>query len=133
MKTSFKIILALAILGGSTAAFSQSTAKNEGNESSTKKTMNTYVIERQIPDAGKFTPEELRGISQTSCRVIKDLGPDIEWVQSYVTDDKIFCIYKATDEEILREHAEKGGFPINSINQMSTVISPATAQLSETE
>lgn len=91
------------------------------------KTMNTYVIEREIPNAGKMNAEDLQGISKTSCAVLKDLGPTIEWVHSYVTGNKIFCVYRAENEEILRTHAEKGGFPINSINKLSTVISPATA------
>ena len=89
--------------------------------------MNTYVIERQIPEAGKLNAAELQGISQKSCSVLTELGPQIEWLHSYVTDNKIFCIYKAENEAILRTHAEKGGFPINSINKLSTVISPATA------
>lgn len=91
------------------------------------KPMNTYVIEREIPNAGSLNAEELQGISQKSCSVLKELGPDIEWVQSYVTENKIFCIYRAENEEILRTHAMKGGFPINSINLLSAMISPATA------
>jgi hypothetical protein len=89
--------------------------------------MNTYVIEREIPEAGKLNAADLQGISQKSCSVLKELGPDIEWVQSYVTDNKIFCIYRAENEEILRIHAEKGGFPINAVHKLSTMISPATA------
>lgn len=91
------------------------------------KKMNTYVIEREIPDAGKLQAADLQGISKTSCSVLKDLGPGIEWVHSYVTDNKIFCVYRAENEAVLRTHAEKGGFPINRINKLSTVISPATA------
>jgi hypothetical protein len=98
-----------------------------------KPKMNTYVIERQIPDAGKLKAEDLQGISRTSCSVLKELGPAIEWVHSYVTDNKVFCIYKAENEEILRRHAEKGGFPINSINKPSAMISPATATASLTD
>lgn len=98
-----------------------------------EKTMNTYVIEREIPDAGKLGAADLQGISKTSCSVLKDLGTGIEWLHSYVTDNKIFCVYRAENEEILRTHAAKGGFPINSIHKLSTVISPetATASLSE--
>ena len=92
-----------------------------------KKNMNTYVIEREIPEAGKLSAADLQGISKTSCSVLTELGPDIEWVHSYVTDNKIFCVYRAENEEILRTHAAKGGFPINKINKLSTVISPATA------
>lgn len=89
--------------------------------------MNTYVIEREIPNAGQLTAAELQGISQKSCSVLKELGPQIEWIESYVTDNKIFCVYRAESEEILRTHAMKGGFPINKINLLSTKISPATA------
>ena len=96
-------------------------------QTSTKKEMHTYVIERNIPGAGEFSPEKLKTISQTSCAVLRDLGPGIQWLQSYVTGNKIFCIYKAENEELLREHAQKGGFPINAIYEVSSVISPATA------
>jgi hypothetical protein len=89
--------------------------------------MKTYVIEREIPNAGKFTADELKSISQTSCTVLKELGPDIQWVHSYVTGNKIYCIYKAKDKEMILEHAKKGGFPANNINEVSTVISPETA------
>ena len=97
--------------------------------SKTKKTteMKTYVIEREIPDAGKLTPEQLKGISQASCTVLKEMGPKIEWVHSYVTGNKIFCIYRAENEDLIREHAKKGGFPANSITQVASIISPATA------
>ena len=95
--------------------------------------MNTYVIEREIPDAGKLTAADLQGISKTSCSVLKDLGTGIEWLHSYVTDNKIYCVYRAENEEILRTHASKGGFPINSIQKLSTVISPETATASLAE
>jgi Protein of unknown function (DUF4242) len=90
--------------------------------------MKTYLIEREIPDAGKLTPEQLKGISQKSCSVLKEMGPQIQWIQSYVTGNKIYCIYKAENEELIREHAKKGGFPANAIIEISSVISPATAQ-----
>ena len=90
--------------------------------------MKTYVIEREIPGAGKLTPEQLKGISQTSCGVLKEMGPKIEWLHSYVTGDKIFCIYKAENEDLIREHAKKGGFPANKISEVGTVISPETAK-----
>ena len=113
---------------GSTVTFSQTaSAKTKQAKSMDTKTMNTYVIEREIPNAGQLGAEELQGIAQKSCSVLKELGPDIEWVESYVTSNKIFCIYRAQNEEILRTHAMKGGFPINSINLLSTKISPATA------
>jgi hypothetical protein len=135
MKTTITLTVLFMILAGSTTAFSQTaSATNPKKEKSmTTKKMNTYVIERQIPNIGKSSPAELQGISQKSCSVLKELGPEIEWVQSYVTDNKIFCIYRAENEEILRTHAMKGGFPINSINPLSTMISPATATASLAE
>jgi len=136
MKTTIKMIVVLMlVMIASTSVFSQtaSATKIKTEKSMTTKKMNTYVIEREIPNAGKLTAEELQGISQKSCSVLKELGPDIEWVQSYVTENKIFCIYRAENEEILRTHAMKGGFPINSINLLSTMISPktSTAKLEE--
>lgn len=125
MKALTTSIVMLLVLG-TMAAFAQ---QSESTKIKTSNTMNTYVIERQIPNAGALTPEDLKGISQMSCGVLKELGPDIQWIESYVTQDKVFCIYKATNEDILREHAEKGGFPINAINLLSTIISPATAEL----
>ena len=89
--------------------------------------MKTYLIEREIPDAGKLTPAQLKGISQTSCSVLKEMGPKIQWIHSYVTGNKIVCVYKAENEELIREHAKKGGFPANTITQVHTTISPATA------
>lgn len=89
--------------------------------------MKTYLIEREIPDAGKLTGEELKAISQKSCSVLKEIGPRIQWIQSYVTGNKITCIYKAENEELIREHAKKGGFPANAITEVASVISPATA------
>jgi hypothetical protein len=90
--------------------------------------MKTYVIEREIPGAGDMSAEELKAISQTSCAVLKDMGPQIEWLHSYVTDNKIYCIYKAESQDLIKEHAEKGGFPANSVSELSTMISPATAE-----
>jgi hypothetical protein len=87
-----------------------------------------YVIEREIPGAGKLTPAELNGISQQSCNVLQGMGPQIQWVQSYVTDDKIYCVYIAPDEASVREHAAKGGFPANAVSQVRTVIDPTTAE-----
>jgi len=116
----------LLILMLSTTVFCQN--KNDGaKKNQIKKTMNTYVIEREIPDAGNLQAADLQGISKTSCTVLKELGPDIQWLHSYVTDNKIFCVYKAESEEILREHAKKGGFPINAVHKLSTIISPETA------
>src|SRR5688572_25459215 len=97
--------------------------------SSTSKTANmkTYLIERVIPDAGKFTPAELKGISQTSCGVLRDMGPQIKWMQSYVVKDKIYCVYQAENEDLIREHGAKGGFPVTNIMEIGATISPATA------
>jgi hypothetical protein len=95
---------------------------------SNKKVLKTYVIERDIPGAGQFSPEKLKAISQTSCTVLKEMGPEIQWLHSYVTADKIFCVYKAENIELIKEHAKKGGFPANAIYEVSSVISPATAK-----
>ena len=90
--------------------------------------MPKYVIEREIPGAGQLSPEQLTGISQTSCGVLKTMGPQIQWVQSYVTGDKIYCVYIAPDEEMVREHARQGGFPANSVAAVTTIIDPTTAE-----
>ena len=86
------------------------------------------VIERDLPGAGKLTPADLKGISQKSCSVLKGLGPQIQWIHSYVTDDKIYCVYLAPDEAAVREHAKQGGFPANKVSRVSTVIEPVTAE-----
>ena len=129
MKNTMKINALLVVLMLiSAAVFSQSTnASKTKKEKTMTSRMNTYVIEREIPNAGQLNAEDLQGISQKSCSVLKELGPGIEWVHSYVTDTKIFCNYKAENEEILRTHAAKGGFPINSIHLLNTMISPETA------
>jgi hypothetical protein len=88
--------------------------------------MPKYVIERELPGAGKLSSDELRGLSQKSCGVLKGLGPEITWVTSYVTGDKIYCIYIAPNEEMVREHARRGGFPANRISQVSATIDPST-------
>jgi Protein of unknown function (DUF4242) len=90
--------------------------------------MPKFVIEREIPGAGNLTAEQLQGISQTSCGVLRELGPQIQWLHSYVTDDKIYCVYIAPDEATVRKHAEKGGFPANKVSQVRTVIDPTTAE-----
>ena len=90
--------------------------------------MPKYVIEREIPGAGKMSPEQLRGISEKSCGVLKNLGPQIQWLHSYVTDDKIYCVYIAPNAEIVREHAKQGGFPANKVSQVRSVIDPTTAE-----
>ncbi|WP_304342753.1 DUF4242 domain-containing protein [Chryseobacterium koreense] len=90
--------------------------------------MPKYVIEREIPGAGKLTAEQLKGISQTSCGVLSKMGPQIQWVHSYVTGDKIYCVYIAPNEEMIREHAKQGGFPANSVSAVVNVIDPTTAE-----
>ncbi len=90
--------------------------------------MPKYLIEREIPGAGALTPEQLQGISQKSCSVLSGMGPKIQWLESYVTDDKIYCIYIAPDEATVKAHAEQGGFPANRISQIKTIIDPTTAE-----
>jgi len=90
--------------------------------------MPKYVIEREIPGAGKLTPQELQSVSQKSCSVLNRLGPQIQWVHSYVTGDKIYCIYIAPNEEMVREHAKQGGFPANRISEIKTIIDPTTSE-----
>ncbi|MCQ8116298.1 DUF4242 domain-containing protein [Methylomonas rosea] len=88
--------------------------------------MPKYIIERDIPGAGQLTQAELQGISQKSCGVLRDMGPRIQWLQSYVTGDKVYCIYIADSEQAIREHAEQGGFPANRIEKITTIIDPTT-------
>ena len=90
--------------------------------------MPKYIIERDIPGAGKLTAEQLHGISQTSCGVLNKLGPSIQWVESYVTADKVYCVYIAANEALVREHAKQGGFPANKIAEVKSVIDPTTAE-----
>ncbi len=90
--------------------------------------MPKYVIEREISGAGKLSAQELQGVSQKSCGVLNEMGPQIQWVQSYVTDDKIYCVYIAPNEDMVREHAQKGGFPANRISEVKSVIDPTTAE-----
>ena len=90
--------------------------------------MPKYVIERDIPDAGKLSAEDLKSISQTSCGVLNKMGPQIQWLHSYVTGDKIYCVYIAPNEETVREHAEQGGFPANCVSEVNSIIDPTTAE-----
>jgi hypothetical protein len=90
--------------------------------------MPKFVIERQIPGAGQFTGADLKAISQKSCGVLGSMGPEIQWIHSYVTDDRIYCVYQAADEELVRRHAQLGGFPANRVDRVHTVIDPATAE-----
>ena len=138
LKKSISLAFTLFMLTA-TAAFSQNTEIAEAyvKDYSVKKhtmkkdvKLNTYVIEREMPGAGELTEEQLKDISQLSNTVLEEQGPEIKWLHSYVTVDKIYCVYKAVDEEILNEHAEKAGFPVNSIKELATVISPETATAS---
>jgi hypothetical protein len=90
--------------------------------------MPKYIIEREIPGAGSLTAQDLQGISQKSCGILNDMGPKIQWVESYVTDDKVYCVYIAPDEATIKTHAEKGGFPANRISRINTMIDPTTAE-----
>ncbi len=90
--------------------------------------MPKYVIEREIPGAGKLSSQELRAISQKSCGVLREMGPQIQWVQSYVTDDKVYCIYVAPNEETVRKHAQQGGFPASRISRIRSMIDPTTSE-----
>jgi hypothetical protein len=90
--------------------------------------MPKFVIERDLPGAGDLSPADLQAISQKSCGVLNELGPSITWLQSYVTDDKIYCVYIAPDADLVREHASKGGFPANRVSQVRSIIDPTTAE-----
>lgn len=90
--------------------------------------MPKYIIERDIPNAGALSAQDLQGISQTSCGVLSAMGPKIQWLESYVTADKVYCVYIAPDEATVREHAEKGGFPANRVAEVKTIIDPTTAE-----
>ena len=124
MKT-IKLIVILALIT-TNCALGQEKLNQE--TSKTNDIMKTYVIERNIPGAGDLTAEQLKGISQTSCSVLKEMGSKIEWQHSYVTGDKVYCVYNAENKALIEEHAQKGGFPANSISEVATVISPATAE-----
>lgn len=118
----------LMILFFGYSAVSQNATATDNTKTKTVNEMKTFLIEREIPDAGKLTGDQLKSISQKSCSVLKEMGPRIQWINSYVTGNKIYCIYKAESKELIREHAKKGGFPANSIVEVSSVISPATAK-----
>ncbi|MBN9693226.1 MAG: DUF4242 domain-containing protein [Verrucomicrobia bacterium] len=90
--------------------------------------MPKYLIEREIPGAGSLTPEQLQAISQKSCGVLRHLGPQVQWVESYVTDDKVYCVYLAPNAELIREHARQGGFPAQRISEVRRMIDPTTAE-----
>jgi hypothetical protein len=117
-------LAALMTLAG-TSAFAAEAAKAPHK---TKPAMHTYVIERNIPGAGSLSKAQLKDISQKSNGILKEMGPDIQWVDSFVTGDKVYCIYRAKNEDLIREHAKRGGFPADRISEVSTMISPATGK-----
>lgn len=126
MKTLKQVAFALIF---TVLSFSVAVAQEKTSTTHSKTTtMKTYLIERDIPNAGKMTAEELKGASQKSCNVIKDMGPDIQWLNSYVLDNKIYCVYKATSKEVIKEHAQKSGFPATQIMEIKTEIGPETAK-----
>ena len=118
------LVFAILLLAGSVSMAQNATTVKSDKQPELK----TYLIEREIPGAGKLSAEDLRAISQTSCSVLKEMGPRIQWIHSYVSENRITCVYKAENEALIREHAKKGGFPVTSITQVGTIISPATAQ-----
>ena len=119
----FRSLLTACLIVLGFAAIAQTTSQTQ-----TKHEMKTYLIEREIPGAGNFTPAELKGISQTSCGVLDEMGPKIKWIHSYVVENKIYCVYQAENEELIREHGAKGGFPVTKIMEINATISPATAK-----
>ena len=123
----YRLAIIAVMLFTTFAGHAQHASAKENSKTKNAPVMKTYLIQRDIPDAGKLTAAELKGISQTSCSVLKDMGPKIEWIHSYVTGNQIYCVYKAESEDLIREHARKGGFPANSITEVSSIISPATA------
>jgi hypothetical protein len=104
-------------------------ALGKNSVSSTTENMPKYIIEREIAGAGKLTSEQLQSVSQNSCGVLKKLGPQIQWLESYVTDDKVYCVYIAPDEATVREHAKQGGFPANRVSEVKGIIDPTTAEV----
>jgi hypothetical protein len=130
LKSGYKFAAAAALaamltVGASSSAFAQGAATTPHK----KAVMHTYIIERNIPGAGSFSKEKLKEISQKSNGVLKDMGPNnIQWVDSYVTGDKIYCVYKAKNADLVREHAKRGGFPADAVNEVDEVISPATGR-----
>jgi hypothetical protein len=121
--TTIRLALMFAFISISVMASAQIPSSPKTKETA----MKTYLIERDIPGASQLTMPELKGISQKSCTVIREIGPGIKWINSYVAGNKIYCVYQADNEKLLRDHAQKGGFPITTIAEVSSIISPATA------
>ena len=125
MKTTLSLFVLLFLLSFSMNGQQNRTAKNIEKAN----TMKTYLIEREIPEAGKLTPEQLKDISLKSCTILKEMRPThIQWLHSYITQNKVYCVYKAQSEELIKEHAQLGGFPVNAISELSTIISPETVK-----
>jgi hypothetical protein len=118
------IVIAMLFTGYTSMA---QKASNDQPKTENNKVMKMYLIERELAGAGKLTPQQLKDIAIKSCGVVKAMGPKIEWVHSYVTGDKLFCIYKAENPELIKEHAKRGGFPCNNIIEIANTFSPATA------
>lgn len=123
-----KYLFLLPILFLCSMSFAQNQHTPTSAEQSSDEAMKTYVIERIIPGAGALSSEELQGISQLSCSILKEMGPAIEWQHSYVTGDKVYCVYKAESKALIEEHAKKGNFPANSISEVAVRIGPHTAK-----
>ena len=124
MKTFYYLFMLLLFISTSIIAQQKTNPNNLEN----KQIMKTYLIEREISDAGQLTQEQLKGISQKSCNVLNEMGnSNIQWLHSYVTENKVYCIYKARTKELIKKHAELGGFPVNKISTLSTTINPKTA------
>jgi hypothetical protein len=126
MKTTKSAIGLITLLLMTLYTYGQ-TETNSDNQT-TEQSMKTYIIEREIPDAGKLTSEQLKGIAQKSNEVVGEMGSQIEWVKSYVTDNTVYCVYRAENAELILKHAEKGGFPANKISELATTIDPGTAK-----
>jgi len=126
-QTNLRNLFLSILLAAGFASFGQKANSAGDTKATNEPVLKSFLIEREIPNAGKLTADELKSISQTSCSVLKEMGPKIQWVHSYVTGNKIYCIYKAENAELIKEHAKKGGFPANTIVEITTVISPATA------
>jgi hypothetical protein len=124
MKFSKLLLIPVVSLALSGFAFADDAVKPE----TLPEGQHMYVVERVIPGAGSFSAEKLQSIAQTSCGVLSKMGPKIQWLHSYVTGDKIYCIYVASSEAMVREHAKQGGFPANSVSEVTTIISPETAK-----
>lgn len=127
MKTLKFLLVLVMTLAITNCSNNEKSATNLLRAEAATENQNKYVIEREIPGAGNLTSEELKAISQTSCGVLDKMGSEIKWLHSYVTDDKIYCVYMATNEGMVREHATQGGFPANSVAAVGTIIDPTTA------